>query len=130
MESWQIPPRYLETRHHLLRRGILPTNFNFRHLVLSIPSDVCFVSQLKRCCYVSFSELIVSCSICEKIDSIEFPFLLIVVLDEVVKASRRDQDDAMNQHPREGQLDRKDCVSLCPLCLLTSRPESRDEILV
>ena len=52
-----------------------------------------------------------SCSIFEKIDSIEFPFLLIVVLDEVVKASRRDQDDAMNQHPREGQLDQEDYIS-------------------
>lgn len=49
--------------------------------------------------------------------------MLVVVL----KARRRDQGDAMNQHLREGQLDHED---LCPLCLLTSRLESRDEILV
>ena len=33
------------------------------------------------------------------------------MLDEVLKARRRDQDDAMNQHPREGQLDHEDRVS-------------------
>ena len=33
------------------------------------------------------------------------------MLDEVLKARRRDQDDAMNQHLREGQLDREDCDS-------------------
>ena len=49
--------------------------------------------------------------------------MLVVVL----KASCRDQGDAMNQHLREGQLDHED---LCPLCLLTSHLESRDEILV
>ena len=120
----------LTTVHHLCKCGIVVYLVNPRHLFHSIPLDVCLVSQLQRCCYVSFSKLIVSCSIFEKIDSIEFSFLLIVVLDEVVKASHRDQDDAMNQHPRGGQQDRKDCVSLCPLCLLTSRPESRDEILL
>ena len=52
--------------------------------------------------------------------------MLVVVL----KARRRDQDDAMSQHPRERYLDREDRDSLCPLCLLTSRLESRDEILV
>ena len=49
------------------------------------------------------------------------------MLDVVLKARRRDQDDAMNQHLREGQLDHED---LCPLCLLTSRLESRVKILV
>ena len=52
------------------------------------------------------------------------------MLDVVLKARRRDQGDAMNQHLREEQLDHEDRVSLCPLCLLTSRLESRDEILV
>ena len=33
------------------------------------------------------------------------------VSDEVLKARRRDQDDAMNQHPREEQLDHEDRVS-------------------
>ena len=35
------------------------------------------------------------------------------MLDVVLKARRRDQGDAMNQHPREGHLDCEDCVSLC-----------------
>ena len=34
------------------------------------------------------------------------------MLDVVLKARRRDQGDAMNQHPRERHLDREDCVSL------------------
>ena len=42
--------------------------------------DVCFVSQLKRGSYVSLHELILSCSIFQKIDSLEFSFPLIVVL--------------------------------------------------
>ena len=53
-----------------------------------------------------------------------------VMLDVVLKARRQDQGDAMNEHLREAQLDREDCDSLRPLCLLTSRLESRDEILV
>ena len=37
------------------------------------------------------------------------------MLDEVLKARRRDQDDAMNQHLREGQLDfGNHVISLCP----------------
>ena len=33
------------------------------------------------------------------------------MLDVVLKARRRDQGDAMNQHPRERQLDHEDRVS-------------------
>ena len=40
------------------------------------------------------------------------------MLDEVLKARRRDQDDAMNQHLREGQLDHGNHVSLCPSVFL------------
>ena len=43
------------------------------------------------------------------------------MLDVVLKARRCDQGDAMNQHPREGHLDREDCVSLHPLLHLTLR---------
>ena len=43
------------------------------------------------------------------------------MLDVVLKARRRDQGDAINQHPRETHLDREDCVSLCPLLHLTLR---------
>ena len=52
------------------------------------------------------------------------------MLDEVLKARRQDQGDAMNQHRPERHLDREVCITLCPLCLLTSRLESWDEILV
>ena len=52
------------------------------------------------------------------------------MLDVVLKAKRRDQGGAMNQHPREGHMDREDCDSFVTLFLLTSRLESRDEILV
>ena len=40
------------------------------------------------------------------------------MLDEVLKARRRDQDDAMNQHLREGQVDLGNLVSLCPSVFL------------
>ena len=33
------------------------------------------------------------------------------MLDVVLKARRRGQGDALNQHPREGHLDREDRVS-------------------
>ena len=37
------------------------------------------------------------------------------MLDEVLKARCRDQDDAMNKHRREGQLDLGNhVISLCP----------------
>ena len=40
------------------------------------------------------------------------------MLDVVLKARRRDQGDAMNQHPRERHLDREEYVSLCPSVFL------------
>ena len=40
------------------------------------------------------------------------------MLDVVLKARRRDQGDAMNQHPREIHLDREDRVSLYPSAFL------------
>ena len=41
------------------------------------------------------------------------------MLDEVLKEKRRDQDDAMNQHLREGQLDLGNhVISLCPSVFL------------
>ena len=42
---------------HLLRYGIVVHLVNLRHLLHSIPMDVCLVSQLERGCYVSFREL-------------------------------------------------------------------------
>ena len=43
--------------YHLLRCGIVVYLVNLRHLLHSIPMDVCFASQLERWSYVSFREL-------------------------------------------------------------------------
>ena len=77
VELWQLTPRYV-----MIERGFVTYLVDLRHLLHPIPLKVCFVSQLKRCIYVSSPELIMSCSIFEKIDSLGFPVLLIVVLDE------------------------------------------------
>ena len=66
--------------YHLLKREIVVYLVNLRHPFHSIPLDVCFVSQLERCCYVSFRELILSCSTFEKIDPSRVSFLLRAVL--------------------------------------------------
>ena len=58
----------LTTVHHPFKRGIVVYLVNPRHLFQSIPLDVCFVSRLEWCCYASFRELILSCSIFEKIN--------------------------------------------------------------
>ena len=47
----------LTTVHHPLKREIVVYLVNHCHLLHSIPMDVCFVSRLERCCYVSFREL-------------------------------------------------------------------------
>ena len=66
----------LTTIHHLLKCEVVAYLVNLRHPFNSIPLDVCFMSQLKRCFNVSLHELILSCSIFEKINpSIVFPFL-------------------------------------------------------
>ena len=49
---------------------------------------------------------------------------------KISKAKTSTLIEATDQHLREEQLDHEDRVSLCTLCLLTSRLESRDEILV
>ena len=50
----------LTTGHHILKSEIVVYLVNLCHLLHSIPMDVCFVSQLKRCCYVSIRGLILS----------------------------------------------------------------------
>src|SRR4051812_28906742 len=63
------------TIHHLLKCGIASYLVNLHHPFHSIPLDVCFMSELERWFNVSFHELIVTCSIFEKIDSSRvFPF--------------------------------------------------------
>ena len=99
-------------------------------MLISIILDVCIVSHLDRCRYVSFCELIVSWSIFKKIDSSRVSFLPIIVLDGVLRARYRDKDGDRVNVPMKCNLDHEDRVSLCSLCLLTSRLESRDEILV
>ena len=58
----------LTTDHHILKSGVVVYLVNLRHLLHSLHMDVCLVSQLERGCYVSFRELILSCSIFEKTD--------------------------------------------------------------
>ena len=114
--------------YHLLRCGIVVHLVNFRHPFLSTPLDVYPVSQPERCCYVSFRELILSCSTFEKIDpSRVFPFFLLSCWMKISKARRQDRFEAMSQQLLEGRMDHEDCHITF---FLTSRLESRDEILV
>ena len=79
--------------YHLLKREIDVYLVNLCHLLHSIPMDVCFVSQLERCCYVSFHELILSCSIFEKINSSGvFLSPLVVMSVGVLGARHQDKD--------------------------------------
>ena len=54
---------------------------------------------------------------------LDFPFLLVIMLDGVLKARRRDKDDDRINVLMKCNLDREDR-------LLTSRLKSRDEIFV
>ena len=54
--------------YHLLKCGIVVYLVNLRHPFLSTPLDVYLVSQPERWFYVSFRELILSCSTFEKTD--------------------------------------------------------------
>ena len=82
----------LTTDYLLLRCGIVVYLVNPRHPSYSISSDLCFVSQLKRCCYVSSHELILSCSVFSKIDcSRVFPFPFLSWLAGVLRARRQDK---------------------------------------
>ena len=57
---------------------------NLHHLLHSIPLEVYFVSQLKRCFNVSLNELILSCPIFHKINYCEVSFV-VTVLDKDLK---------------------------------------------
>ena len=99
------------------------------HLPLSITPDVCFASQLVRCIYGSFRELILSCSIFEKIDPSRVSFPLVVMSVGVPGARLRDNDGDRINNLMKCNLDREDytsCVYPSPYPTL----ESRDEILV
>jgi hypothetical protein len=84
MESWQLTPRYFDAPSYL-SVDFLSTKLNLCHLFPSIPLDVCFVSQLKRCFNISLHELILSYPILEKIDSGRVSSV-VIVLDEDLEA--------------------------------------------
>ena len=88
-------------------------------MLISIILDVCIVSHLERCRCVSFYELIIGCSIFEKIDSLRVSFLSVIGLDGVLRARHRNKDCDRVNVLMKWNLDREDRVSLCSLCLLT-----------
>ena len=69
------------------------------HMLISIILDVCIVSHLDRCRYVSFCELIVGCSIFKKIDSSRVSFLLAIAWMKISKARMSESTYATNQQP-------------------------------
>ena len=48
MESWQLSPRYLETMHRLIQRGIVFINLNLRSLFHFIPLSMYVLSLSSR----------------------------------------------------------------------------------
>ena len=122
----------LTTVHHPFKRGIVVYLVNLRHLFHSIPLEVCFVSQLERCFYVSFRGLILSCSTFEKNDSFRvFPFLSLSWLAGVLRARLQDNDGDRINVPMKCNLDREDYTSLCfPFVLPYTWISGRDSCLV
>ena len=97
--------------YHLLKREIVVYLVNLRHPFLSTPLDVYLVSQPERWFYVSFRELILSCSIFERSVLLESPSPLVVMLVGVLRTRRQDKDgDRINVHLK-CNLDREDYVS-------------------
>ena len=101
----------LTTVHHLLKCGIVVYLVNLHHLFHSIPLEVCFVSQLERCCYVSFRELILSCSTFEKIDPSRVPFSSRCHVGWSSQSKTSRQDDDRIKVLMKCNLDREDCAS-------------------
>ena len=92
---------------------LLPTQLNLCHLPLSIAPDVCAMSQLKRCSYVSLRELILSARSSRRSIPVGFSFLSVVImLDGVLGAIRRDKDGDLINAFMKCNLDREDYVSL------------------
>ena len=67
--------------HHLFKRGILAYQIELLPSVSSIPLDVCFMSQLKRCSYISLPELILSARSPRRSIPVEF-LSAVVMMDE------------------------------------------------
>ena len=95
----------------LLLRGIIAYQIEPLTFISSHHPDVCFVSQLKRW-FMSHS---VSCLSVARSPRrsilLDFPFLLVVMLDGVLKARRRDKDDDRINVLMKCNLDREDRVS-------------------
>ena len=115
--------------YHLLKREIVVYLVNLRHPFLSTPLDVYLVSQPERWFYVSFRELILSCSTFEKVDPSRVPSPLVVMLAGVLRARRQDKDGDRFNMLMKCTLDREDYTSCVPP---SSYPtlESRVEILI
>ena len=122
----------LTTDHHILKSGIVVYLASPRHLSHSISSDVCFVSQLKRCCYDSPCELILSWLIFEKIDSSGVVlFLFLSWLAEVLRARRQDNDGVQINVHLKCTLGHEDYTSLrFPFTLPYAWISGRDFCLV
>ena len=116
--------------YHLLKCGIVVHLVNLRHPFLSTPLDVYLVSQPERWFYVSFRELILSCSTSKKNDSFRvFSFPLVVTLAGVLRARLQDKDGVQINVLLKCTLDREEYTS-CVYPSLYPTLESRDEILV
>ena len=113
MVSWQL--KLLATLtiiYHLLKREIVVYLVNPRYLLHSFSSDLCFVSQLKRCCYVSSHELILNCSVFEKIDSSRVFLSSSRHVSWSSQSKTPRQDDDRIKVLMKCNLDREDCASL------------------
>ena len=126
--SWQLFPRHLDTIHHLSKRGIVAHQIKPRRLFFH-PSR-CVLCLNSRCFNISFRELRLYSSIFEKISPSRVSFRRHLV-DEDLKS----EDVKINVCNKSITLWGatwivKIVLALCSLCLLTSRLESRDEILV
>ena len=100
----------LSTVHHLFKCEIAVYIVNLPRPFHPIPLDVCFVSQPTRCINVSLRELILSCSVFEKIDPSRVSFPLVVMSVGVPGARLRDNDGDQINNLMKCNLDREDCV--------------------
>ena len=129
MEWWQTTPRYLETMHRLIQRGIVLINSNLHSLFHFFPLDVCSVSWLERCSTshsVSWSWVARSLR-----RSIPIEFLLSSSCWMKIPKAKTTRSIWSNESTSSMRvLDREDYVSFCVPSSSYPMLESRDEILV
>ena len=111
MESLQLFHRYLETIHHLSKRGIVAHQIKPRRLFFH-PSR-CVLCLNSRCFNISFRELILYSSIFEKINPSRVSFRRHRV-DEDLKRGCQDQRMQRINNLMRCNLDHEDCVGLVP----------------